>query len=48
MGETKKYWDYNECGWTPYDAAVGEALVPAQASADEVDADEVTAVETPL
>ena len=43
-----KYWDYLECCWVRYDAAGDEAVVPAQLSVDEVDSDEVTAVETPL
>lgn len=47
VGETK-YWDYRECCWVPYDATREENVVPAQLSADEVEADEVTAVETPL
>ena len=47
MGDNK-YWDYRECGWVPYDAASEAPVVPAQLMADDVDADEVTAVETPL
>lgn len=43
-----KYWDYRECCWVRYDAVGDEAVVPVQLSADEVDSDEVTAVEAPL
>lgn len=47
VGENK-YWDHLECCWVKYDAAGDETVVPAQLSADEVDTEEVTAVETPL
>lgn len=49
VGETPgKYWDHNECRWVHYEAVRDEPLVPAQLSVDQLDTDEVTAVETPL
>ena len=46
VGDTKKYWDYRECCWVPYDAGLDEAVVPARVVADHADADDATAVET--
>lgn len=46
VAEKPKYWDHNECCWVSYDAALED--IPEQLTADQVDAEEVTAVETPL
>jgi len=46
VGDTKKYWDYRECCWVPYDAGLEEAVVPARVAAEHADADDATAVET--
>jgi hypothetical protein len=40
-----KYWDYQECCWVRYDAALPDPSVPAQPSREQADADGATEVE---
>lgn len=43
-----KYWDYNECRWVACPTPADEIAVPAQQDTEPAEADDQTAVVSPI